>query len=117
MPIYIMFSKLTDEGRRTIKKNPERIKEVDKEIEMMGAKVLAQYAVMGEYDFINILEAPNNETIARVSIELGARGTVQLTTMPAIPIFEFIEKMEVQYNLSVESKHHPIPVEYEEKMY
>ena len=64
----------------------------------MGARVLAQYAVLGEYDFINILEAPNNETIARVSIDLGARGTVQLTTMPAIPIFEFIEKMEQQYN-------------------
>jgi len=98
MPIYIMFSKLTNEGRATIKKHPERIKEVDKEIEKMGARVLAQYAVLGEYDFINILEAPNNETIARVSIDLGARGTVQLTTMPAIPIFEFIEKMELQYS-------------------
>ncbi len=97
MAIYIMFSKLTNEGRATIKKHPERIKEVDKEIERMGARVLAQYAVLGEYDFINILEAPNNETIARVSIDLGARGTVQLTTMPAIPIFEFIEKMELQY--------------------
>ena len=98
MPIYIMLSKLTTEGSATIKKHPERIKEVDKEIERMGAKVLAQYAVMGEYDFINILEAPNNETIARVSINLGARGTVQLMTLPAIPIFEFIEKMETPSN-------------------
>jgi uncharacterized protein with GYD domain len=69
----------------------------------MGAKVLAQYAVMGEYDFVNILEAPNNETIARVSIDLGARGTVRLMTLPAIPIFEFIEKMETQCNPSTES--------------
>jgi uncharacterized protein with GYD domain len=117
MSMYIMFSKLTNEGRLTIKKHPERIKEVDKEIEKMGAKVLAQYAVMGEYDFINILEAPNNETIARVSIELGSRGTVQLTTLPAIPIFEFIEKMEVQYNPSTDSEQPKIPPELEEKMY
>ncbi len=94
MPIYIMFSTLTNEGRATIKKNPERIKEVDKEIEKMGAKVLAQYAVLGLYDFINIVEAPSNEAIAKVSIELGARGTVQFVTLAAIPVFEFIEKME-----------------------
>jgi uncharacterized protein with GYD domain len=94
MPIYIMFSTLTNEGRATIKKNPERIKEVDKEIEKMGAKVLAQYAVLGLYDFVNIVEAPSNEAIAKVSIELGARGTIQFVTLAAIPVFEFIEKME-----------------------
>ena len=88
-----MFSTLTDEGRKTIKKHPERIEEVNREIENMGAKVLAQYAVLGQYDFINILEAPNNEAIARVSIELGSRGTIQIITLPAIPIDEFIKKM------------------------
>jgi len=93
MPIYIMFSKLTDEGRATLKRHPDRIKDVDAEIEMMGATVLAQYATLGMYDFINILEAPNNETIAKVSIEIGSRGSVQLVTVPAIPVFEFIEKM------------------------
>jgi uncharacterized protein with GYD domain len=93
MPTYIMMSRLTNEGRKTIKNNPERIKEVDKEIENMGAKVLAQYATLGMYDFINILEAPDNETIARVSTELGARGTIDIMTLSAIPIFEFVEKM------------------------
>jgi uncharacterized protein with GYD domain len=97
-----MLSKLTTEGRATIKKHPERIKGVDKEIEEMGARVLAQYAVMGEYDFINILEAPDNETIAKVSVNLGARGTVHLVTLPAIPIFEFIEKMELHHNPSTD---------------
>ena len=72
MPIYIMISTLTDEGRKTIKKHPERIEEVNREIENMGAKVLAQYAILGQYDFINILEAPNNESIAKLSIELGS---------------------------------------------
>jgi uncharacterized protein with GYD domain len=93
MPIYIMMSRLTNEGRKTIKNNPERIKEVDKEIENMGAKVLAQYATLGMFDFINILEAPDNETIARVSTELGARGTIDIMTLSAIPIFEFVENM------------------------
>ena len=86
MPKYIMLSNLTDEGRKTVKMRPERIKEVNDEIEKMGAKVLDQYAVLGEYDFINILEAPNNETISKVSIELGSRGTIQFITLAAMPI-------------------------------
>ncbi|MCX5807697.1 MAG: GYD domain-containing protein [Proteobacteria bacterium] len=117
MPIYIMFSKLTDEGRATIKRHADRIKEVDKEIEKMGARVLTQYALLGEYDFVNILEAPNNETMARLSIELGSRGTIQLMTLPAIPVFEFIEKMEIQQDSSAKSDRPEIPEEYREKMY
>ncbi len=93
MPIYIMLSKLTHEGRKTIKKHPERIEEVDVEMEKMGAKVLAQYALLGPYDFLNILEAPNNEAIAKVSIEFGSRGTVEIMTLPAITVDEFIGKM------------------------
>ena len=88
MPTYIMLSTLTDEGRKTVKMRPERIKEVNYEIEKMGAKVLEQYAVLGEYDFVNILEAPDNETISKVSIELGSRGTIQLITLAAMPIDE-----------------------------
>ncbi len=93
MPIYILLSTLTDDGRKTIKKHPERIEEVNREIESMGAKVLAQYAVLGQYDFINILDAPNNEAIAKISIELGSRGTVQIMTLPAMLVDEFITKM------------------------
>jgi len=88
-----VISTLTDEGRKTIKKHPERIEEVNREIENMGAKVLAQYAILGQYDFITILDAPNNEAIAKISIEMGSRGTVQIVTLPAIPVDEFIEKM------------------------
>ncbi len=94
MPIYIMLSNLTDEGRKTVKMRPERIKEVNKELETMGVKVLAQYAVLGPYDFVNVVEAPDNETIGKVSIELGARGTVQLLTLPAIPIDDFTKKLK-----------------------
>ncbi|MBI4299948.1 MAG: GYD domain-containing protein [Chloroflexi bacterium] len=86
MPVYILLSRLTDEGRKTIKARPERIGEVNREIEGMGGKVIGQYAVLGFYDFVNIVEAPDNETIARVSLELGARGTVDITTLPAIPV-------------------------------
>jgi uncharacterized protein with GYD domain len=93
MPIYIMISTLTDDGRKTIKKHPERIEEVNREIENMGAKVLAQYALLGQYDFLSILDAPNNESISKISIDLGARGTIQIMTLPAIPVDEFIEKM------------------------
>ena len=94
MPTYILLSKLTSEGRKTIKEKPDRIKEVNKEIEAFGAKVLQQYSVLGQYDFVNIVEAPNNEAITRVSIELGSRGTVKITSMPATQIEEFISMVK-----------------------
>ncbi len=93
MATYIFLSRLTDEGRKTIKGRPERIQEVNKEIEAMGAKVVDQYAVLGSYDFISVVEAVDNETVARISVELGARGTVQITTLPAIPVSTFIERL------------------------
>jgi uncharacterized protein with GYD domain len=86
MATYIMLSTLTDEGRKTVKEKPSRIQEVNKEIESMGAKVVGQWAVLGPYDFVNVVEAPDNETIARISLELGARGTIQIMTLPAIPV-------------------------------
>jgi uncharacterized protein with GYD domain len=73
---------------------PERILEVNREVEAMGVKVLAQYAVLGPYDFVNIVEAPDNETVARVSVELAARGSVKIMTLPAIPIEEFIRRVK-----------------------
>ena len=88
MAVYVMLTTLTDEGRKTIKQNPQRIKEVNKEVEAMGVKILAQYGLLGPYDFINILEAPDNKAIARVAIELGSRGTIQTMTMAAMPIDE-----------------------------
>jgi uncharacterized protein with GYD domain len=94
MATYIMLSTLTDDGRKTLKSNPSRIKEVNKEIEGMGAKVVAQYAVLGPYDFINVVEAPDNSTIAKISVELGSRGTVQFLTMPALPIDDFIKTLK-----------------------
>jgi len=90
MAIYVMLTTLTDEGRKTIKENPERIKQVNKEVEAMGVKIVAQYAVLGPYDFVNVLDAPSNEVISRVAIELGARGTLQTMTMAAMPLDEFI---------------------------
>jgi len=90
MPIYILLSTLTAEGRKTVKERPERIREVNKEIEAFGVKVLSQYAVLGPYDFVNVIEAPDNTTVARVSVELGSRGTVKIMSLPAIPIEKFI---------------------------
>jgi uncharacterized protein with GYD domain len=94
MATYIMLSTLTDEGRKTLKERPERLQEVNREIEAMGARVTQQYAVLGGYDFINILEAPDNETVARISVELGSRGTVQLTSLAAIPVDEFTRMLK-----------------------
>jgi len=90
MAIYVMLTTLTDEGRKTVKEKPERIKEVNKEVEAMGVKILGQYALLGPYDFVNILEAPSNETISRLAIQLGSRGTLQTMTMAAMTLDDFI---------------------------
>ncbi len=94
MSVYVMLTNLTDEGRKTVKQNPQRIKEVNKEVEAMGVKILAQYALLGQYDFLNILEAPNNETIAKVAVELGSRGTLQTLTLAALTLDVFIASMK-----------------------
>jgi uncharacterized protein with GYD domain len=93
MALYIMMSTLTDEGRKTVKANPQRIKEVSREVEAMGVKVLAQYVVLGQYDFINVLDAPDNETIAKLALELGSRGTLQTNTLAALTLDDFIKSL------------------------
>lgn len=95
MPKYILLSTLTEEGRKTVKFKPERILEVNKELEDYGVKVLEQWAVLGPYDFVNLVEAPSNEAIFKISIELGSRGTVQIMSMPAIGLGELIESMRI----------------------
>ncbi len=93
MPTYLMLSTLSPEGVQTIKSNPQRIREVNKEIEQLGAKVTQQWAVLGRYDFVNVLEAPDEATVARVSLELGSRGTGRFETLTAIPVDDFIASL------------------------
>jgi uncharacterized protein with GYD domain len=85
MPTYVMLTNLTPDGVRTLKNNPNRVGEVNKEVEQIGAKVLAQYATLGRYDFVTIVEAPDDKTMAKVSVELGSRGTMSSETMAAMP--------------------------------
>jgi uncharacterized protein with GYD domain len=85
MPTYVMLTNLTADGVRTLKNNPGRVAEVNKEVEQIGAKVLTQYATLGQYDFVTIVEAPDEQTMAKVSVELGSRGTMTSQTLTAIP--------------------------------
>jgi uncharacterized protein with GYD domain len=94
MATYILLSTLTPEGRRTMHNHPDRLIEVDKEIEQFGCKVLAQYAVLGSYDFVSVVEAPDNETVAHLSVDLGSRGTVNLMTLPAMTIDALVKKLK-----------------------
>jgi uncharacterized protein with GYD domain len=93
MATYVILSTLTDEGRKTIKNKPKRILEVNKELEDMGVTVKEQYAVLGPYDFVNIIDAPDNETVMKMSAELGSRGSVQLLSLVALPVEDFIKKI------------------------
>jgi uncharacterized protein with GYD domain len=93
MPTYIMLSTLTPEGVQTVKNNPQRIREVNKEVEQLGASVKAQWATLGHVDFISVVEAPDEATMARVSLELGSRGTGRYETLAAIPIDDFIASL------------------------
>ncbi len=95
MAIYILLSRLTPEGRKTVKERPGRIKEVDKELEDIGVRVIEQYATLGRYDFVNIVEAPDNETIAKVSVDLCSRGTLELITLPAVSVESLVKSLNM----------------------
>ena len=96
MATYVLLTKVSPTGVKTIQSNPHRIKEVNKEIEALGARVVAQYATLGRYDFVNIVEAKDAETMARVSVNLGARGTLSIESLTAIPVESFIRSMSAK---------------------
>ena len=94
MSLYVMLSSLSESGRKVLRERPGWLKKVNADVQRMGARVVAQYAVLGPYDFVTIVEAPDNATISRVSVELGARGGAAGMTMADIPLDEFIERLE-----------------------
>lgn len=94
MPEYVVLSRLTAEGRKTLRTNPERLMEVNEEIGGMGAKVMRQYALLGKYDFLTILEAPDNETVGKLMVELGARGSLETVTFPAMDVETFLKSLK-----------------------
>ena len=85
MPTYVMLTNLTSEGVKTLKSNPGRVSEVNREVEALGARVVTQFATLGQYDFVSIIEAPSDEVMARVSVEMGSRGTMSSQTLAALP--------------------------------
>ena len=93
MPTYILLSTLSSQGVQTLKSNPDRLREVNSDVEELGAKVLHQWATLGSFDFVNVVEAPDTATIARVSVALGARGSTRIETLPALTIEEFVETL------------------------
>lgn len=99
MPTYVLLSTLTPEGQRTLQQNPDRLEEVNKEIAEFGCKVVSQYAVLGAYDFVTVLEAPDNETVADLSIGLSSRGTVKIMSLPAIPTQRLRERLKAPKQL------------------
>ncbi len=93
MATFIMLSRLTPEGMKTLREKPERIQEVNQEVEQFGARVVQQYALLGPYDFITVLEAPDPETVSRVSVELSSRATSSYETLTAISVDEFVSRL------------------------
>ena len=93
MPTYLMLSTLTDQGLRTLQSNPNRLREVNRDVEELGARVLHQWTSLGTFDFVNIVEAPDAATIAKVSVALGARGSAKLQTFELIEIDAMLEQL------------------------
>jgi uncharacterized protein with GYD domain len=93
VPVFILLSTLSQQGIQTLKSNPERLRQVNQDVEELGAKVLHQWATLGEFDFVNIVEAPDLETVAKVSVALGARGSTRIQTLPALEIEDFLRTL------------------------
>ena len=94
MPIFILLSTLSQQGVQTLKSNPERLRQVNQDVEELGCRVLHQWATLGEFDFVNVVEAPDVSTVARVSVALGARGSTRVETLPALEIEDFLRALE-----------------------
>ena len=94
MSVYVMLTSLTDEGRKATEEEPDTLLEINKEVEYLGVKILAQYALLGQYDFISILEAPSNEAVAKLSTRLSGKGTMQTLTMAAIKMEDLISTLK-----------------------
>ncbi|HEX6761631.1 MAG TPA: GYD domain-containing protein [Gaiellaceae bacterium] len=94
MPTFILLSTLTQQGVQTLKSNPERLRQVNQDVEELGCRVLHQWATLGEFDFVNVVEAPDIATIAKVSVALGSRGSTKIETLPALPIEEFLQTLD-----------------------
>ena len=95
MPKYVMLSTLGPDGSARLAENPERLREVSQEVEAMGVTVLEQYAVLGQWDFINIIEAPDAVVMAKVATTLASRGTLKTMTLPIIDIDTYIAGLQV----------------------
>jgi uncharacterized protein with GYD domain len=94
MPIYILLSTLTQQGVQTLKSNPERLRQVNQDVEELGCRVLHQWATLGEFDFVNVVEAPDTETVAKMSIALAARGSTRIQTLPALEVEDFLRALD-----------------------
>jgi uncharacterized protein with GYD domain len=93
MPKYVMLTTLTDQGLQTLRANPDRLEAVNRDVEELGAKVLHQWACLGPFDFVNVIEAPDAATIARLSVALGARGSAKLQSYELMEIEDFLDAL------------------------
>jgi uncharacterized protein with GYD domain len=93
VPVFVLLSTLSQQGIQTLKSNPERLRQVNHDVEELGAKVLHQWATLGAFDFVNVVEAPDIETVAKVSVALGARGSTRIQTLPALDIEDFLRTL------------------------
>jgi uncharacterized protein with GYD domain len=94
MPLFILLSTLTQQGVQTLKSNPERLRQVNEDIAELGCKVLHQWATLGEFDFVNVVDAPDVATVAKVSVALAARGSTRIETLPALDVEDFLRALE-----------------------
>ena len=94
MPLYLMLTSLTEKGVQTLNSNPGRLREVNRDVEELGAKILHQWASIGEYDFVNIVEAPNDVTLAKISVMLGARGSSRIESLPLLAVDDVLAALE-----------------------
>lgn len=94
MPLYLMLTTLTEKGVMTLNSNPARLREVNRDVEELGARIVHQWVAIGEYDFVNIVDAPDDLTLAKVSVRMAARGSMRFESLPLIPVDDLLSSLE-----------------------
>ena len=109
MPLYFLLGTMTSTGQKLLHDNHDLVVEATRNIAVDGAEIMGQYAVLGRYDYLMMVEADDNGAVARLSLEMGVRAGLHMETLPAIAIGFLDDRLANDPTWSLTSIQNPTP--------